>query len=223
MVQPRSPACIPVVDVRAKRVLKSERMPILTYTLSRPTFPGMSALERTERYYRDMAQIWKARWEGSLFRQALAAARKTDGAPFPPWNCILDYTVTLRTDGMLSLYADALEETGTPHPLRVRCADTWLLPSGAPCALPDLLGRHWRSRVLKQAAEQIRRRLAGGEAWFYPDWERRLPHALSPERFYCTQDAVCIYFSLCSLAPWAEGIPVITLPLPKQEDGGTFL
>lgn len=216
MEQAHPKESISIVEVRAKRTLRLEYLPVLTYSISRPTFSGLSGLQRIERYYRDMAEAWKSRWEGPLYQQAVAKARQADAAPFQPWNCTLRYTMTLRTDGMLSLYADALERTDSPHELCVRCADTWLLPSGTPCTLSALLGRRWRRLVLERAAQQIRSRLAGGEAWFYPDWERRLPRFLSPERFYCTQKAVCVYFPLCSLAPWVEGLPIVSLPLPPE-------
>ena len=161
MEQAHPKESISIVEVRAKRTLRLEYLPVLTYSISRPTFSGLSGLQRIERYYRDMAEAWKSRWEGPLYQQAVAKARQADAAPFQPWNCTLRYTMTLRTDGMLSLYADALERTDSPHELCVRCADTWLLPSGTPCTLSALLGRRWRRLVLERAAQQIRSRLAG--------------------------------------------------------------
>ena len=77
------------------------------------------------------------------------------------------------------------------------------------------------------AREQIRQRLATGESLYYDDWPRRLSTDFSPDRFYLTEgDRLAFFYPLYTLAPYAEGLPVFSIPCPislsceKEENSG---
>ena len=201
-----------------RRVLKWEGEPVLTISLRWPRLPeDLPGPRRVSRYYRQVADCWRTRWETELLRRAreAAAAAREESRPFSPWSAVLDFTPTLREGGLLSLYQDAVECTGDTRPVTLRRSDTWELPSGTLRSLASFLRPpHRRRRVLAEVAAQIERRIASGESLFYEDWRRRLPAAFDPDRFYLTGEGAVLYFPLCTVAPYAEGIPVFPIQIP---------
>ena len=143
-----------VKDCLWKQTLKWEGEPVLVLSLRTPELDAESrGARRINRYYGKLAQIWKARWETSLFPSACAALAEARAAsrPFEPWSVTLDYRVTQEEAGLLSLYVDAVERS-TGRPLTVRTADTWDLASGVPHLTPTFsprpvcgAGPCWRS------------------------------------------------------------------------------
>lgn len=213
------PKAVEIADGRWKRVLTWEDEPVLTLELRWPRLPEEGpGLRRVDRYYRREADQWRARWEGPLYEQAKAAAQaaRARSHPFRPWEAALDYHVTLRQDGLLSLYTDAYEYAGGAHGVTVRRGGAWELPSGAVRTLRSCFPPRcrWRRLALEQVARQIEARLASGESWFDADWREKLPRAFDPERFYLTEEGPAVFFPLYSIAPYAEGIPVFPLTLP---------
>lgn len=208
---------IPLEAGAWRRVLKWEGEPVLTISLRWPRLSeDLPGLRRVSRYYRQVADCWRVRWEKDLYARAqeAAAAAREASRPFTPWSADLDFTPTLRENGLLSLYQDAVERTGTPRTVTLRRSDTWELPSGTPRSLASFLPPpHRRRRILEEVAAQIERRVASGESLFYEDWRRRLPAAFDPDRFYLTVEGAELYFPLCTVAPYAEGIPVFPIQI----------
>lgn len=194
---------------------------VLTFSLPAPPLPE-GAPRRMRRYYQAAESLWRARWTGPLYRQACQAARQAaaEGRAFRPWTAELSYRITLEEEGRFGLLAEAREQTGGPRIRRRLQGETWSLPGGWPLTLWECFPGK-RRQVLEQVKEQIRRRLASGESCFYPDWERRLSRAFRPERFFCSPEGPAVYFPLCSIAPYAEGIPIFPLsPVSQDTPGG---
>ena len=86
-----------VKDCLWKQALKWEGEPVLVLSLRTPELDAESrGARRINRYYGKLAQIWKARWETTLFPSACAALAEARAAsrPFEPWSVTLDYRVT---------------------------------------------------------------------------------------------------------------------------------
>lgn len=199
-----------------RRVLKWEEEPVLTLSLRWPRLPEeLPGPRRVNRYYRQVEEQWKTRWEGDLYRRACraAAAAREASRPFTPWTASLDFVLTHQGDGVLSLCQDAAEHAGGPHPITVRRGDTWALPSGTPLSLSSFFPprSRWRKQVLEEVAAQVEARISSGESLFYEDWRRRVKTAFHPDRFYLADGTLTLFYPLCSIAPYAEGIP--TFPL----------
>ena len=206
-----------------ERTLFWEEEPVLTLSLRRPKLPeDTPGLRRMERYYRQVAEQWKARWEGPLYAQAQAAAgqARQSSRPFRPWEATLTFTVTYRQEGLLSLYTDTFEYTGGVHGLTVRRGDTWQVPSGIPRTLQSFFPprARWRSQIYGEIRRQIQARIHSGESLFADDWEQRLVPEFDPERFYLTPNGIAVFYPLYAIAPYAEGIPVFLLPFPSTEE-----
>lgn len=178
------------------------------------TSPGA---QRINRYYDALADRWLKRWEGPLLTQARAALTTGEaGANQLPWSAELDFTITCFHDGVLSLYIDAAENVGARRPRRVRQGDVWLLPSGIPLTLRELLPRQrrwWRLPVLETVRRQAGRQLQAGEAVFYDDWVKLISKRFSPGRFYLTEAGPVVFYPVESIAPAMEGFP--TFPLSE--------
>lgn len=211
-----------------KQVLKHEEEPVLTLDLRWPKLPDDKApWRRIGRYYRQVSDQWKARWEVALYGQACAALAEAreNSRPFRPWQAQLVYTVTYNEDGLLSLYMDAWEQAGGAHGMTVRCADVWDLRDGGPRSLGSFFPprSRWRRELLTAVRTQIEARIATGESIYFDDWEKRVETAFDPGRFYLTGEGITVFYPLCSLAPYVEGIPTFSIPwpippeLPKEE------
>ena len=217
----KSQETLPLEAGAWRRVLKWEGEPVLTISLRWPKLPeDLPGPRRVSRYYRQVADCWRTRWEKDLYARAkeAAAAAREASRPFTPWSADLDFTPTLRENGLLSLYQDAVERTDGSRPVTFRRSDTWELPSGTPRSLASFLPPpHRKRRVLEAVAAQIEGRVASGESLFYEDWRRRLAAAFDPERFYLTGEGAALYFPLCTVAPYAEGIPTFSIPISSPE------
>jgi len=211
----------PLITVEAgtwKRVLKWEGEAVLTLSLRWPKLPeDRVGLRRMNRCYQRMAGLWQNRWEGALYQNACEAAQaaRKQGRPCVLWEAVLDFTVTYQDENLLSLYLDAYEYAGGAHGLTVRHADTWTLPAGIPRTLASFFpDRRWKKQVLAALHEEEHSRIAAGETLYYDDWPALLDAYFDPNRFYRTQEGLAIYYPLYTIAPYAEGIAVFSLPLP---------
>ncbi|MGM9605997.1 MAG: RsiV family protein [Oscillospiraceae bacterium] len=211
----------PVTPQQWKRVMKQDGEQVLILSIRRPAFPDTGKTRRMERYFAEVAQQWKTRWETALFPracQALADARETS-RPFTPWQAQLDYTVTLWQPPLLSLRLDAVETGPGPRPLRVCTGETWDCGSGYPRTLRSFFPakeRRWRRQLLDNIREQAAQQLASGESLLDPDCAQVMERAFDPDRFYLTGDGIAVFYPLYVLGAYAEGIPVFTVPIPED-------
>ncbi len=195
-----------------KRVMKHEGEPVISLSLRWPKLPEDCApLRRIGRYYQQMANCWRSRWEVSLYARACAEldALRERSLPFRPWEVMLDFTVTYNEQGLLSLYTEAYEYTGGAHGITMRCGDTWCLCNGMPRPLSSFFPpkSHWKRTVLVRVTESIQAALSTGEALYFDDWETSVAREFDASRFYLTQQGVTVFYPLYTLAPYAEGIP----------------
>lgn len=208
----------PVMPQTWKRVMKFNGKPVLILSMRRPIFPNSGKSRRIERYFTEVAQQWKNRWETVLFPQAcqaLADAQDTGGT-FTPWEATLDYTVTLWRPPLLSLRLDAIESGLASRPLHIRTGETWDCACGYPCTLRSFFpakARRWRKELIRSLCSQATERLASGESLLDPDCTQVMERAFDPERFYLTEEGVSVFYPLYVLGAYAEGIPVFTAPI----------
>lgn len=206
----------PITPVQWKRVLKRDGESVLALSLRRPAFPETGKTARMERYFAQIAALWKTRWETALFPracQALTDAR-ANGEAFLPWKAELDYTVTLWQPPLLSLRLDAVETGPYAKPLRFCMGETWDCASGYPRPLRSFLPakpRRWRKSLLDGIREQAARQLASGESLLDPDCAQIMGRAFDPDRFYLTEGGIAVFYPLGVLGAYAEGIPVFTV------------
>lgn len=200
-----------------KRVLKWEGESVLTYSIRCPDFPeDLACFRRIGRYYHRIFELWKNRWENVLYQRACTcvAAAREQSLPFRPWEASLNYTVTFQQENLLSLYLDAWEYSGGVHGVTVRRGDTWELSSGTPRCLSSFFPPHsrWRRSVLEALHAQASERISTGETLYFEDWPDRISSCFDPDRFYLTEQGIALFYPLYTIAPYAEGIPVFSMP-----------
>ena len=197
-----------------KCVFPPDDLPLLTAQLRLPRWNGTGG-RRFDRYYGAYRRAFFSYCRNELLPQAvsaLALARESGGA-LPEWQITLDTVITLQRGGILSLYTDTVERTGG-HRTVLRRSDTWDLSDGSPVPVGRFFPRgiHWRQKLLRAAADQIRQQQEQGIALYHPDWRRRLRTAFSGDRFYLTEQGLCLFYQMYAIAPAAEGVPVFLLP-----------
>ena len=212
---------LPITPRHWKHTFKSGTEPVLTLSIRRPAFPDAGKTMRMERYFTQVAQQWKTRWETDLFPRACRAltdARET-GNVFLPWQASLDYTVTLWRAPLLSLRLDCVESCPPARPLLTCTGETWDCSCGYPRALRSFFpprAHCWRRILLRSLQEQAARQLASGESLLDADCAQVMDRTFDPDRFYLTEEGLSVFYPLCLLGAYAEGIPVFSVPLPDR-------
>ena len=168
--------------------------------------------ERINRYYRALAGQWRLRWEEELAPLACEALAQQEGRP--PWEAVLDFTVTYNENGLFSLYLDAYEFTGGAHGHTVRRGDTWELPEGMPRSLFSFFPKEKSVKrcMLTEMTAQAQEMRASGEHLFLDDHEALMRKYFEPSQFYLTPDGVVIFYPLYAIAPYVEGFPTFIVP-----------
>lgn len=201
-----------------KRVLTLEKIPVLELDLSFPQLTGGGrGGERISRYYQRLAGAWRSRWGRETYWNAcldLARCREAS-RPFRPWAAELSGEVLFQDEGALSIRMDAREVRGDGRPLQVRTGDLWKLPEGVPLPVRSYFpgDRRWWLHLTRKLREQGEVRRAAGDCFLDLDFAGRLRCWLSPYRCCRTPEGLEFYLPQCALAPAAEGVVTLGLPL----------
>lgn len=204
------------------RTLTLEGEPVLEYTLSLPQIEGGGLGGKwINRYYAQLAKDWRRRWEQEVYWQACLelVSRRQRARPFIPWRGELTGETALLRGGLLSLRLFGSETRGDGRCVRVRWGDVWNVPEGAPKLLHSLFPgeRRWRDRLWQALVEQGEARRQGGDCFLDSDWIHKV-RAIHPLRNWClTEEGVEVALPQCVASPAAEGCPVFTLALGKEQ------
>lgn len=196
------------------RSFPPDDLPLLTARLRLPRWEGEGG-GAFDRYYAAYGRAFFSYCQADLLpqaRQALALAQEC-GGPLPEWRIDLDTVVTWHENGFLSLCTDTVERSSGRR-LVLRRSETWDLADGSLVPLSRFFpaGSRWRRALLAAVSAQIREQQRQGIALFHPDWQRRVRTAFSGDRFYLTEQGLCLFYQMYAIAPAAEGIPVFCLP-----------
>ena len=204
----------------SKGVVQDEGGILLRYTCSLPVLPTRTrrAKRRMARYYRATAAAWKNRWETQCKEegQALRASALAAGTRFQPGNMHLTSRALYASPSCVSILQDATETWGDGRPIVVRSAVTWDTEGGWPLSLRDFLPteKNWQKRLLASVCEEGRRRIRSGEFLLDEPVEEVLIREFSPDRFFITPEGLFIFYPLCAVGPYWEGLPVFQVPSP---------
>lgn len=207
------------------KILEVEGEPVLELTLHWLS-GGEGCSQKLKKLLELPAAVWQARWTGLLYQRACAvrADCRARSRPFLPWSCGLDTTVTHNRDGLCSISWEAWERAGEQRRSLVRHSLVWDWRIQAPLPLSSFFAgqRRWRRLVLQETLRQAEQRLDSGESLLDQD-PAGLRKQFSPQRFRLHQDRVEIWYPLCSVASYGEGIPSFAVgpapsPLPSDQD-----
>lgn len=192
--------------------------PLLTADAQLPQIAGRGA-RRFHRYYDTCAAAFESWCRHKIFPQAQLLYHQAlrNALPPPQWHAALQTVITFHEGNLLSLYTEATL-IGTPQRVVIRRADTWDLRRALPVTVAECFPARapWRSFLLQQAAQQIEQQEAQGIAAYDPLWSKKLRRYLRPQQFYLTQEGLCFFFSMHTIAPAVEGIPTFCLPYCRE-------
>lgn len=209
----------PITPQQWQRTMKQDSQPVLVIKLRRPGAPDHGKAKRMERYFARFAQLWQGHWENSLFPRACQAYAevKERSEAFTPWQAELDYQVTFWQPPLVSLCIHITETGPDSHPLCTHIGETWDCSSGFPRTLHSFFpkrSRRWQKELVATLQTQAEAQLASGESLLNPDCAQIMERTFEPDRFYLTAEGVSIFYPMYLLGPYAEGVPVFTVPLP---------
>ena len=207
-------AAISVEAATYRRLIKCEGKLALKIRQRYPKLIGQgAAIEAINRYHKALAEQWRQRWEGELAKLACEAMAQQEGEERPPWEAVLDFTVTYHEDSLLSLYTDAYEFTGGAHGHTVRRGDTWDTAEGLPRSLFSFFPSecHPKRLSLAEITAQTQTMQTSGEHLFFDDVEVLIRENFDPALFYLTPDGVAVFYPLYAIAPYVEGFPTFVL------------
>jgi len=143
------------------------------------------------------------------------------GFPVRPFEALMTYEITYNQDCTVSLYMDRYEYTGGAHGLTVRRSNTWSLPYGRRITLRQMFPElpDYKESLITYINSKIARQIAGGENYYFEDYEKNVRENFDTNSFYLTKDGVVIYFQQYEIAPYASGIPSFLIP---YAEGGAF-
>lgn len=199
------------------RTMRHKGTPVLTLSIRRPSFPETGKTARMERYFSEVTRQWKTRWETNLFSKACQAkdTAMENSQSFLAWQAKLDFTVTLWKPPLLSLRFDAAETNETSRPVLICSGETWDCATGYPRTLRSFFSAQnfrWRKDIMEHLHTQISARLASGESLLDTDCTQVMGRIFDSDHYYLTEDGISIFYPLYTLGPYAEGIPVFTIP-----------
>lgn len=196
----------------------ADQLPLLTAHILLPRWEDRKG-GRFNRYYRACAQQFQRTCRHELFPRAETAYLHAleNASPIPQWQARLTATVTLRRHHLVSLRSDT-RVTGMPQPYAGCLGDTWDLRHGLLLSLPDCFAPRtpWRKRMLEAASLRIEDWENRGIARYHDNWRQEIHRAFHAHRFYLTEEGLCFFFPLGSIAPPVEGIPTFCLPYDPQ-------
>ena len=203
-----------------------EEEPVLLCSLTLPVFdrPSTRAGRRVSNYYVHLSRWLRSLWEQQVFPAACAALQSARDAslPFHPFRETVTFQVTRNGGGWFSLYWDSAWYTGGAHGMTARWGDTWDLTTGCPMSLSDFFPpRAEVKKLLPALAEQqAAAAMAAGTSLYDPNYAELLRKQFDCKRFYIDDHTLFFFYPLCSVAPYAEGVPVFSVPM---EDGRVSL
>lgn len=203
------------------KTLSHRDQPVLIMSVRQPDFPDTKTTARIRHYFNHAIQLWITRWREQLYPAQcdILDHASEHGSTFHPLCAELSYMVTYWNDPIFSLRLDVTESRPGIRQQLFCMGETWNLSTGYPLPLRSFFpkkGGNWRKRILASLKNQADQQIKSGESLLDPDYSRIMERTFDPNRYYLTNNGIAIFFPLYFLGPYAEGIPVFSLPFPDQ-------
>ena len=211
--------------LKEERSWESDGITVLTASVELPQLAGKSGgARRFNRYYRGLCRAYLA-YCGLLLLPAAADSCRAALAVSAPWSIAraeLRWRPSLQSDTLLSVVCDIRETIHGLPPFLLRRSEVWDLRVGLPIPLSECFPEHTRCKktLLRFAREETLRRMERGAA-FRENWRAALRRNLNTRSYYLTEEGLCFYYPLCSVADAKEAIVTFTMAL--HPENGPFL
>lgn len=182
-------------------------------------YPSMSgydyAVSRFNMYYRQRAYRSHNYARIKLFPQAVEQYQyaKSQNYPFNAYDLVQTFEPTYCKKPIISLYYE-YEYTGGAHGNTVRTGNTWDLNKATLLNLSDLFVKDYdyKKVIIKTIQTEARRRQISGQVQYFDNLDANIIKFYDDKNYYLTEGGVAIFFPLYTIAPYAVGIQVFTVP-----------
>lgn len=203
-----------------ERFWEADGVTVLSASVALPQLAGDgSRVRRFNRYYRRFCLAYFSYCE-LLLPEAAASCRAamSVSAPWSAARAELSWRASRHADGLLSIVCDARETIHGLPPFLARRSEVWDLNTALPVPVDEFFPPRKRAKraLLRFAREETLRRVKCGTP-YREDWRFRLRYALNPRNYYLTEEGLCFYYPLCSVADAKQGIVTFTMPYDEKE------
>lgn len=208
-----------VQTITIENEMKYDGVTLLTYKIEYPQFSSLfyaNSIRIINRYYKNKALEYQRYVETELFKMAVEQYKydKANGYPIMVYEALQIFDVTYNNFCIISIYFDRYQFTGGAHGSTVRTSQTWNLQTTGRIQLNQLIrcGRNVKAYVTEEIIRQIRE---SDTSIYFDNYAELVVETFNENSFYCTPEAVVIYFQQYDIAPYATGIPEFLLPYSK--------
>lgn len=195
--------------------LKYNGTTLLTFRIEYPQFSSSdypACLAAVNSFYHAKAFRFRKHCENELFQLAVEQykADLENGFPLRVFDAVLVYKIPCCDSCIISVYLDQYEFTGGAHGATVRESQTWNLQKCGMMKLRQLIRcpGGMKAHLIKAVKEQIKRDPAN----YFEHYADLVSENFDENSFYCTPEAVVIYYQQYDIAPYASGIREFFLP-----------
>jgi len=206
---------VSVNKIEIKDALKYNGVTLLTYRIEYPEFKSsvyVKSVDMINNFYKAKAQKFEEHCEKELLKQAIEEYRKSfiNHIPVRVFEAVLSYKITYLASCIISLYFDQYEYAGGAHGNTVRDAQTWNLQSRAMMRLEQLIRCSYNKKayIVRFVKDQIKK----DPDIYFKDYDKLVSETFHENCYYCTPQAIVVYFQQYAIAPYASGIREFLIP-----------
>lgn len=134
-----------------------------------------------------------------------------------PTACFSEWQETRRDKRFCSGFLEVSRRIGHGDWTLWRISATFGPTGGRPLLLSSLLGLNWKTTLQPLVLKRLEL-ISEGESPFFRGWQRRAGAFLDGQRFYLTDQGLCIWFPQEALGPRNAGLPTVLLPYDCLEN-----
>lgn len=136
--------------------------------------------------------------------------------PFSVWRGLQNFEVSYGFGNFISVYTDRSKIHLQKRVNATRSAATYAAGTGSRLRLEDFFeDSYYKTVIFTYITDDIKRRKKEGDKYFFSDYPEKVFRFLDEENFYLTENGFAVFYQPGTLAEYAEGIPVFTIPYDK--------
>ncbi|MPN39657.1 hypothetical protein SDC9_187185 [bioreactor metagenome] len=163
-------------------------------------------------FYKAKAVQFLKHCENELFKLAVEQYKVDQENNFPlrVFDAVLVYEIPYCDACIISVYLDQYEYAGGAHGTTMRDSQTWNLQKCSTMKLQQLVrcSIGLKTYIVNTVMDQIKR----DPSSYFEDYADLVSEHFNENNFYCTTEAVVVYYQQYDIAPYAGGIREFTLP-----------
>lgn len=206
-----------IINNILERNLKYDGTTVLNYKINYPSIetnmPNIGTINFNI-YNKKMALALQKKSENELYQEAVELYKynKQNGYPKMIYEVDRDYTITLNSTNIISLYADEYIFSGGAHGTTARTSQNWNMILGRMIKLEEVFRNN--PYFVLEILKEINKEIAENPQNYFEESCNLVIEKFNPESFYLSKDSVYIYYQQYDIAPYSSGIPTFKIKRP---------